>query len=83
MSEPGKAVFLSYASQDAEAAKRIAELRPADLHQNQLSNLALLPFHDPVREEPRFLQAINEVGYMEHYRRACAWLAANPTKGKQ
>jgi len=25
MSEPGKAVFLSYASQDAEAAKRIAE----------------------------------------------------------
>ena len=25
MSEPGKAVFLSYASQDAEAARRIAE----------------------------------------------------------
>lgn len=25
MSEPGKAVFLSYASQDADAAKRIAD----------------------------------------------------------
>jgi hypothetical protein len=25
MSEPGKAVFLSYASQDSEAAKRIAD----------------------------------------------------------
>ena len=29
MSEPGKAVFLSYASQDAEAAKRIAEFARA------------------------------------------------------
>lgn len=28
MSEPGKAVFLSYASQDAEAAKRICEALP-------------------------------------------------------
>ncbi len=61
----------------------LAELRPADLHQSQLSNLALLSFYDPIREDPRFLQAISEVGYMEHYRRARAWLAANPPKGKQ
>ena len=32
MTEPGKAVFLSYASQDAEAASRICEaLRAADI----------------------------------------------------
>ena len=29
MSEPGKAVFLSYASQDAEAARRVADVRRA------------------------------------------------------
>ena len=32
MSEPNKAVFLSYASQDAEAARRICDaLRQADI----------------------------------------------------
>ena len=31
MSDPGKAVFLSYASQDAEAAKRICEALPPSL----------------------------------------------------
>ena len=64
-------------------AEALSELRPSDLHENQLIHMALLPFYDPVREDPRFLQVITDVGYLEHYRRARAWLGANQPKARK
>ena len=61
----------------------LVELRPADLHENQLINMALLQFYDPVRDDPRFLHALSEVGYMEYYRRARSWLTSNVPKEKK
>ena len=61
----------------------LSELRPADLHENQLINMALFRFYDPVREDPRFMKAISDVGYLEDYRRARAWLATNVPKEKK
>ncbi|MBI2813049.1 MAG: tetratricopeptide repeat protein [Opitutae bacterium] len=61
----------------------LVELRPADLHENQLISTAVFQFYDPVREDPRFLQAISDVGFMENYRRARAWLTANLPKVKK
>jgi hypothetical protein len=40
MSNPGKAVFLSYASQDAKAAKRICEALPPSLDELQRTGRA-------------------------------------------
>ncbi len=61
----------------------LAELRPENLHEFQLINMAVLSFYDPVRDDPRLLQALSEVGYLEHYRRARAWRAANLPKEKK